>query len=115
MTFQAVDSARALLRQGFRAFARSVTYTPHGGSEQTIQASTTGKAVVELFGAAQQQDLVGTVDATEFRATFGATATPRKFDRLQTAGLTYTVQEWRGAPHDSAPVFFRLLLRGGQQ
>lgn len=115
MTLNVVDSAAPLLRQGFRMIARSVSYTPQGGTQETIKAHVHGTKVHEVFAAAMQRDMLGVVDVEEFQATFGAGTTPRKYDRLRTAGGSYAVEEWRGAPHDDDPVFFKLLLRGGQQ
>jgi hypothetical protein len=110
-----VDSAAPLLRQGFRMFARSSTYTPTGGTGQAIMAFVRGVRAEDLFGSAMQHDVAAVVDVEEFRAAFGADAVPAKYDRLRAMSKNYAVEEWRGAPNDDAPVFFRILLRGGSQ
>jgi len=70
------------------------------------------------FGGAMQSDKMAVIDAARFAAAFPGRVRPLKFDRLRTLGpmgMTYTVEEWRGAPDGGDPVVFRILLRGGNQ
>ena len=93
---------------------KPVFYTPQTGAAATISAYIRGNRSDDLFASAIQGDLAAVVNAGEFAAKIGPS--PRRFDRLRTdAGLTYSVEEWRGAPVEADPVYFKLLLRGGQQ
>lgn len=94
---------------------KPVFYTSQsGGGNDTIAAYIRGVRADDLFASVIQGDLAAVVDAGEFAAKIGPS--PRRFDRLRTdAGLTYSVEEWRGAPVEADPVYFKLLLRGGQQ
>jgi hypothetical protein len=110
-----VDSALKLpLRFVLSLFGRQVFYTAHGGTGDSVVAYIRGVRADDLFASAMQGDLAAVVNGAEFAAKIGPS--PRRFDRLRTtAGLTYSVEEWRGAPTESDPVFYKLLLRGGQQ
>lgn len=102
------------LRWTLKAFGADVFYTAQSGPADTLTAYVRGVRSEDLFASAMQGDLAGVVDGAEFAAKIGPS--PRRFDRLRTgAGLTYSVEEWRGAPTEANPVFFKLLLRGGQQ
>ena len=93
---------------------KPVFYTPQTGLADTITAYVRGTRSEDLWASAIQGDLAAVVNAGEFAAKIAPC--PRRFDRLRTdAGLTYSVEEWRGAPTESDPVFYKLLLRGGQQ
>jgi hypothetical protein len=109
-----VDSALKLpLRFVLSLFGRQVFYTAPNASE-SIVAYIRGVRADDLFASAMQGDLAAVVNGAEFAAKIAPS--PRRFDRLRTeAGLTYSVEEWRGAPTESDPVFYKLLLRGGQQ
>lgn len=110
------DAAAPILRQAFRMFGRATEYMQQGDSAGTeVNAFVRGIRTDDLFASAQQQDLAGVIDVAEFQTAFGSGVTPRKFDRLTTGGKSYTVQEWRGSPNDDAPVFWKILLRGGSQ
>lgn len=93
---------------------KPVFYTPQTGAGDSINAYVRGTQSDDLFAAAMQGDLVAVINAGEFVAKIGPS--PRRFDRLRTgAGLVYSVEEWRGAPVEADPVYFKCLLRGGQQ
>jgi hypothetical protein len=115
MTGNLIDSALKLpLRFVLKLYGRQVSYTAQSGVGGSIVAYIRGVRAEDLFASAIQADLAGVVDAGEFVTKIGPS--PRRFDRLRTeAGLTYSVEEWRGAPVEADPVFFKLLLRGGQQ
>ena len=115
MTANVIDAVLKLpLRFVLKLFGRQVSYTAQAGPSGSIVAYVRGVRTDDLFASAIQADLAGVVDAGEFATKIGPS--PRRFDRLRTdAGQTYSVEEWRGAPVDAAPVFFKLLLRGGQQ
>jgi hypothetical protein len=70
------------------------------------------------FGGALQSDRMAVIDAALFAAAFPGRPRPLRYDRLRTLGptaMTYTVEEWRGAPEGDDAVVFRILLRGGNQ
>jgi hypothetical protein len=110
-----VDSTAPALRYGFTLFARPASYAPSGGASATLLAFIRGVRSDDLFASAVQQDVAAVVDAAQFKALFPARPIPARYDRLRTATMSYAVEEWRGAPNDDAPVFFKLLLRGGTQ
>lgn len=111
-----VDAIRAKQRGTFAGFALPGLYSRGpAGAPTEINVFVIGNRADGLFGAAVQGDVFAQVDAAEFRVLFGDGSTPQKFDRLRTMGQSYTVQEMRGAPNNDAPVFFKLLLRGGSQ
>lgn len=116
MAVQLVDAIASSQRSIFAMFARAATYTRGpDGPPVAVAAYVRGIRADDLFGAAAQGDIAGQVDALKFAAAFGAGATPARFDRLRTMGKSYSVEEWRGSPNDDAPVFFKMLLRGGGQ
>jgi hypothetical protein len=94
---------------------RPVTYARLDGSEAQLTAFVRGVRSEDLFAGAAQQDVAGVVDAAQFAASFPARTQPQRLDRVRVGGASYSVEEWRGAPNDDAPVFFKLLLRGGSQ
>jgi hypothetical protein len=106
-------------RAYFDRFAKAVGYVVHEGAtildtaEPPLKAFARGLREDDLFMEALQRDIVAVVDVEKFTAIVGE-ATPRRLDRLVIAGTRYTVEAWRGAPI-TEPVFFKLLLRGGQQ
>ena len=110
-----VDSVLKLpLRVVLKLFGRQVFYNAQAGAADSIVAWIRGVRTDDLFASAIQSDMAAIVDGGEFVAKIGPS--PRRFDRLRTtAGLTYSVEEWRGAPVEADPVFYKLLLRGGQQ
>jgi hypothetical protein len=70
------------------------------------------------FGGALQSDRMAVIDAADFAMHFPGRPRPLRYDRLRTlgpAGMTYTVEEWRGSPEGDDAVVFRILLRGGNQ
>jgi hypothetical protein len=114
MTVNYVDSVLVKpLRWTLQMFGRPADYTAQGGASGSLVAYVRGVRAQDLFASAVQADLAAVVDAGEFAAKIGPT--PRRFDRLRTMSLTYSVEQWRGSPTDDDPVFFKLLLRGGQQ
>lgn len=111
-----VDAIAASMRWTLARFGRDQTYALHGGGEATLRAYVRGVREDDLFAAAMQQDVAGVIDAAAFKAAFPARNYPQRFDRLRLGdGRSFAVEEWRGAPNDTQPVFFKLLLRGGQQ
>lgn len=109
------DVARPLWRQHLKRAARAVTYQQGSAAPATINAFVRGVRSDDLFAAAMQQDVAAVIDAADFAAAFPARPIPARYDRLRIGPSSYSVEEWRGAPNDGAPVFFKLLLRGGQQ
>lgn len=110
-----VDSTAPALRYGFSLFARPATYVPSGGGSASLLAFIRGVRSEDLFASAMQQDNAAVIDAAQFKLLFPARPIPARYDRLRTATMSYAVEEWRGSPNDDAPVFFKLLLRGGTQ
>ena len=112
-----VDVGAPYWRWGFKRIARGAFYKPHdAASDAPLLAFIRGVRSDDLFAAAMQQDVAGVVGAAEFVAALPGRARPARYDRLRLAsGLSYTVEEWRGSPNDDAPVFYKLLLRGGSQ
>jgi hypothetical protein len=104
-----------ILRFGLGGFTGPVTYVASGGASATLQAFIRGLRSDDLFAAAMQQDSYCEIDAAQFTAAFPARPVPARYDRVRTATVSYAVEAWRGAPNDDAPVFFKLLLRGGSQ
>jgi hypothetical protein len=100
----------ALLKQ----FGATVSYTPLGGAAASFKAFVRGIREDDLFMEALQRDSVAVLNADDFIAATGKD-TPRRLDRLTTPTGTYTVEAWRAAPDSGPAVFFKLLLRGGQQ
>jgi hypothetical protein len=110
-----VDATAGPLRFAFTLFARPATYAPSNGASAALLAFIRGVRSDDLFASAVQQDVAAVVNAAEFAALFPARPIPARYDRLRTATMSYAVEEWRGSPNDDAPVFFKLLLRGGSQ
>jgi hypothetical protein len=110
-----VDSTAPALRYAFTLFARPATYAPSSGASAPLMAFIRGVRSEDLFASAMQQDNAAVIDAKQFRTLFPARPVPARYDRLRTATMSYAVEEWRGSPNDDAPVFFKLLLRGGTQ
>lgn len=109
-----VDRIAPSLRWLLAAMGRDVTYTgDKGQTTATVRAYVRGVRSDDLFAAALQRDLAAVVDSQQFVNAIGAL--PQRFDRMRVAGASYSVEEWRGSPADAAPVFFKLLIRGGQQ
>lgn len=109
-----VDLMRPSLRWLHSAFARPQTYVPQGGAAVTLAAWIRGVRDEDLFAGAIQQDLAAVIDAESFTAATGRSH-PARYDRLRFGGQSFAVEAWRGSPNDDAPVFFKLLLRGGGQ
>lgn len=105
------DAIAPAQRATFMLFARSQTYEGVTG----VFMFSRGVRADDLFAAAQQLDMMGQVDAAQFAAKFPSRPLPKRMDKVTIGTKTYTVQEWRGAPNDDAPVFFKMLLRGGSQ
>jgi hypothetical protein len=110
-----VDVVRDPLRAAFKLFARSCTYRAGMLADVPLMAFIRGVRADDLFGSAMQQDVAAVLDAADFAAAFPARPKPMRFDRLISGSRSYSVEEWRGSPNDDAPVFFKLLLRGGDQ
>ena len=112
--FNLVDFGAATWRSGFLLFARDITYRAGNASDVTIPAFLRGLKSDDTFASAMQQDSVLVMDAQTFASVIGQ-ATPRRYDRAVVNGQSFAVEEWRGAPNDAAPVFYKLLVRGSQQ
>jgi len=112
-----VNSISQPMRTVFASFARDVTYRLHTGETATVKAFIRGIKEDDLFAGAMQQDQVAQVDAVVWKAAFPSRQQPQRYDRIITPanGQTFAVESFRGAPNDGEPVFFKLLLRGGQQ
>ena len=110
-----VDSTAPALRYGFSLFARPATYVPSSGAGASLLAFIRGVRSDDLFASAMQQDVAAVIDALQFATLFPARPVPARYDRLRTATVSFAVEEWRGSPNDDQPVFFKLLLRGGNQ
>lgn len=113
-----VDLGRAPWKALHAAMSRVVTYTPYGTPSFPafqINAFVRGLRADDLFGDALQTDVVAIVDAEDLAAAMPGRPRPLQFDRLSALAQTFSVQEWRAAPHYESPIFFKLLLRGGHQ
>jgi hypothetical protein len=111
-----VDAGAASWRWMFKQAANPASFEPQDGEPVGLLAFIRGVRSDDLFASATQGDVAGVIDAAEFAtALAGVRATPQRYDRMSTATKTYTVEEWRGSPNDDAPVFFKILLRGGGQ
>ena len=111
-----VDAGRASWRWLHRQTANPADYSQQGAAGVQLLAFIRGVRSDDLFASAMQQDVVAVLDAADFAALFPAHPTPARYDRLRTPrGITYSVEEWRGSPNDDEPVFFKCLIRGGQQ
>jgi hypothetical protein len=110
-----VDTIRGAIVSVVRSHGRDSLYRLHSGESATLTSYLRGIRADDLFAGAMQQDMAGVVDATAFAVAFAPRGTPARLDRLTVNGRTWSVEEWRGAPNDAAPVVFKLLLRGGSQ
>jgi hypothetical protein len=110
-----VEAGRPAWRYVFRLTAKPAQYQQQAGAQMTIAAFLRGLRSDDLFASAMQQDMVAILDSIDFATAFPARPVPARYDRLRTAKFSYAVEEWRGSPNDDEPVFFKLLLRGGQQ
>jgi hypothetical protein len=111
--FNVLDMGAATWRAGFLMFARDITYRVNG-VDATIPAFLRGLRSEDTFASAMQQDSVLIMDAQAFVQLVGQ-PTPRRYDRAIVGAQSFAVEEWRGSPNDIQPVFFKLLVRGGQQ
>jgi hypothetical protein len=110
-----VDAIAATQHALLKAQGKDAQYTPHDGAAVTVRAYIRGVRAQDLFASAVQQDVAAILDAKEFLTKLPTRTSPARFDRLRTVqGRTYSIEEWRGSPENN-PVFFKLLLRGGQQ
>jgi hypothetical protein len=110
-----VEIGRPFWLYQFRMTAKPATYAPSSGTPTPLLAFIRGVRSDDLFASAMQQDVAAVIDADQFKALFPARPIPARYDRLRTATMSYAIEEWRGSPNDDEPVFFKLLLRGGQQ
>jgi len=111
-----VDSIRGTQQQFFKMFARPATYRLNPtGETSSIPMFLRGLREDDLFAGAMQQDQVAVLDANVWLGAFPSRQTPARLDRVTSPKGTYAVEQWRGAPNDGEPVFFKLLLRGGSQ
>jgi hypothetical protein len=111
-----VDTGATAWRASLKLFGRPVDYTAQlGGASGTPTAYVRGLRNDDLFGNAEQFDVVAIMDAVEFVALFPTPGHPVRFDRLRTFDKSYSVEEWRPAPAYDQPVIFKVLLRGGSQ
>jgi hypothetical protein len=97
-----------------KAYGAQVDYVAGTAAAVKVGAFVRGLREDDLFVEAQQRDSVAVLDAKEFTAKTGQ-ATPRRLDKLTTATGRYTVEAWRAAPESGPAIFYKLLLRGGQQ
>lgn len=109
-----IDYMRPSLRWLHSYFARPQSYQPQGGAAVTLNAWIRGVRDDDLFAGAIQQDLAAVIDAQAFKDATGRSH-PTRYDRLRFGVDSFSVEAWRGSPNDDAPVFFKLLLRGGSQ
>lgn len=110
-----VEIGRPYWRFAFRSTAKPAQYQQGTGAPLPLLVFIRGVRSDDLFASAMQQDIAAILDSADFAAAFPARPVPARYDRLRTATFSYAVEEWRGSPNDDAPVFFKLLLRGGQQ
>lgn len=109
-----IDAMRGATLWVFHRTARPGSYTPLGGAATSLDAFVRGLREEDAFAGAMQSDNVAVISADDFAAAFGAEM-PKRLDRLRMGAMTYAVESWRGSPNDTAPVFYKLLVRGGQQ
>jgi hypothetical protein len=110
-----VELGRPAWRWMFKQTANPANYQQQSGASLPLLAFIRGVRSDDLFASAMQQDVAAVIDATDFAAAFPARPKPARYDRLRTPTTSYAVEEWRGSPNDDQPVFFKCLLRGGQQ
>jgi hypothetical protein len=94
----------------FDRFARPVPYT-RGASMSLVRAYARGLRADELAAAADQFDRYIVVKASELVA--GGFEAPRKFDRINLFDGVFVVFDWRPSPAMGAPLFFKLMVKGG--
>jgi len=109
-----VDMIAPAERAVLKMFGRPAMYAAGPAAPVQLVAYIRGLRSEDLFAGAQQQDVVAVVDASQFVIVTGADM-PRRYDRLRVGAISYSVEQWRGSPNDAAPVFYKLLLRGGAQ
>jgi hypothetical protein len=102
-----VDFIGNQMRAILKRFGRDCPYTLNDGvTSATLRVWVRGVRADDLFAV---------IDAQQFKAMFPARSSPARLDRLRTTdGRSYTVEEHRGSPQNE-PVFFKALIRGGQQ
>jgi len=111
-----VDGTANLFQTALGFWARGpLVYMLHSGEQVTLTGYLRGVRSDDLFAAAMQQDQAAEINAAAFATAFAPRTTPQRLDRIKVGTRTFTVEEWRGAPNDAAPTFFKLLLRGGSQ
>jgi hypothetical protein len=97
-------------------FASPCEYKLHNENVQrSAKAFIRGLKEDDLFAGAMQADLVAILDAPDWLALFPERQHPLRLDRIVTGLNSYAVEVWRAAPVSGAPVFYKLLLRGGTQ
>jgi hypothetical protein len=109
---QMSDIMGAAFSSMFDMFSSTCEYYRAGASLGTFKTSVKGLRGDELWGAAAQGDRLAVFRYTEI---FPVTGEPQRFDRVVLNGQSYTVIDWRQAPAAGAPVWYRLILRGGTQ
>lgn len=113
--FNLVQFGAATWRAGFLLFAEDINYRAGNVAPGvTIPAWLRGLRSDDAFAGAMQQDSILEMDAKAFASVVGQ-PTPRRYDRAVVGDQSFSVEEWRGAPNNAKPVFFKLLVRGGQQ
>jgi hypothetical protein len=118
MMVNLVDVIRGIQQQTFARFARNATYTlapPRTDVMAVLPIFLRGLQEDDLFAGAMQQDQVAVIDADVWRSAFTDRQYPSRMDRIQTASGWFSVEQWRGAPNDDEPVFYKMLLRGSTQ
>jgi hypothetical protein len=112
----AVDLIAGSMRWSLGFFGRPQQYLLNdGATTASLTMWLRGVREADLFAGAMQQDQAAVLDALQFRTAFPGRVSPQRLDRIRVAGISFAVEEWRGSPNDDAPVFFKLLLRGGSQ
>jgi hypothetical protein len=113
-----VDASSPGFRAFFAQFGRTNTYRlapPNEATQADLLMFLRGVTEQDLFAGAMQQDQVAIFDAVVWDTLFLGRNSPMHLDRVITPKGTYSVEQWRGAPNDGVPVFYKVLLRGGQQ
>lgn len=110
-----VEIIRGPMRWQLDRFGTDADYTLHDGSTAVLRVYVRRVRAEDLFAGAMQQDIAAIVAADQFRAAFPSRFTPARLDRIRTPeGRSYVVEEHGGSPQIN-PVFFKMLVRGGQQ
>lgn len=111
-----VDTIAGPMRWALQRFGRPHQYVLNDAvTVAPLTLYVRGVREQDLFAGALQQDQAAVIDASAFRAAFASRQSPQRFDRVRVGPISYAVEAWRGSPNDDAPVFFKLLLRGGGQ